>query len=384
MATMARDYYEILGVSREATADEIKKSYRRLAREKHPDVNAHRREEAEAEFKELGEAYAVLSDDQKRARYDRFGHEGVNGAGGVDFGSGGLGDIFDVFFGGGGGGSPFGGGVREQVRRGGDLRLNVQLTLEEVWAGVTKELEIPTRLHCGDCGGSGAAPGTSDEMCPACKGAGRLREVRQTFFGQFAQEVPCARCGGRGRIVPTPCPTCRGEGRVKGKRSVSVQIPAGVDEGDRVRVMGAGEDGEAGSPPGDLYCVIYVQEHRQFERHDFDALLVMPISFAQAALGDSISVPTLERDDTGETRKAEVVVPAGTQTGAQFSISDKGFADRYGRRGDQVCVARVIVPTKLSERQKDLLREFAEISDEHPEEHPRGFFSKIKDVFGVE
>jgi molecular chaperone DnaJ len=385
MATMSRDYYEVLGVSREATADEIKKAYRRLAREKHPDVNAHRRDEAEAEFKELGQAYAALSDEQKRARYDRFGPEGVNGAPGPDFSGGGMGDIFDVFFGGGGGGSPFGGGgVREQVRRGGDLRLNVQLTLEEIWSGVTRDLEIPTRLRCTGCEGSGAAPGTSDETCTACKGAGRLREVRQTFFGQFAQEVPCARCGGRGRVIPTPCPTCRGEGRVKGKRNVSVQIPAGVDEGDRVRVTGAGEDGEAGSPPGDLYCVIYVQEHRQFERHEFDSLLVVPLSFAQAALGDLVTVPTLERNAAGEPVTAEVAIPAGTQTGAQFRISDKGFSDRYGRRGDQICIARVVVPTKMTERQKDLLREFAEISDEHPEEHPRGFFSKIKDVFGVE
>ena len=378
---MTKDYYEVLGVSRTASADEIKKAYRRLAREKHPDVNAHRREEAEAEFKEIGTAYAALSDEEKRARYDRFGPEGVNGpAGGADFSGGGLGDLFDVFFNGG-----MGGQTREQVRRGSDLRMNVKLTLEEIYAGVTKNLEIPTLLQCKTCSGNGAAPGTKVETCSGCKGTGRLREVRQTFFGQFAQEVPCARCGGKGRIAPTPCGDCRGEGRVRGKRSVSVQIPAGVDEGDRVRVMGAGEDGEAGTPAGDLYCMIYVDQHREFQRHENDVLYVMSVSFPQAALGDTLTVPTLAReDDSDEPVMADVVVPSGTQNGAHFRVPGKGFPNRYGHRGDQICVVRVGVPTKLNDRQKELLREFAEISDQYPEEHPRGFFDKIKDVFGVD
>jgi molecular chaperone DnaJ len=379
---MTEDFYEILGVSREASASEIKTAYRKLAREWHPDANPQRRDEAEAKIKEINTAYGVLSDEEKRARYDRFGAEGVD----ANMGGAGVGDIFDIFFG--GGGSPFGGGgrgdVREQVRRGGDLRLNLAMTLEEIWAGTTRDLEIPTRLRCGTCEGNGAAPGTSAETCPACSGSGRVREVRQTFFGQFAQEAPCARCGGRGKVVPTPCPTCRGEGRTKGKRSVHVEIPAGVDEGDRIRVTGAGEDGEAGAPPGDLYCVVAPQPHARFERIENTVATVVPISFAQAALGDTIAVPTLELGDDGRPVESEITIPAGTQNGAQFRIAGKGFTDRYGRRGEQICVARIVVPKTLNDRQKELLREFAEISDEHPEEHPRGFFSKIKDVFGVD
>lgn len=380
MAEMTIDYYEALTVSREASPDEIKKAYRRLAREWHPDANPHRRDEAEARIKDINTAYGVLSDPDKRARYDRFGAEGVDGN--MGGGAGGVGDLFDIFFNGGAG---FGGGgsVREQVRRGGDLRLNLQLSLEEIWAGTTRDLEIPTRLKCETCNGNGAAAGTEPETCPGCNGAGRVREVRQTFFGQFAQEAPCARCGGRGKVVATPCPTCSGEGRVRGKRSVKVDIPAGVDEGDRVRVMGGGEDGEMGSPAGDLYCVIYVQQHERFERMENNALTVVPLSFPQAALGDTVSVPTLEQKD-GEAVMASVTVPAGTQNGAQFRVPGKGFPDRYGRRGDQICVARIAVPRKLNERQKEILREFAELSDEHPDEHPRGFFDKIKDALGMD
>jgi molecular chaperone DnaJ len=378
---MATDYYEVLGVSRTATADEIKKAYRRLAREHHPDVNAHRRDEAEAHFKEISEAYGVLSDEEKRARYDRFGPEGVNG-GGVDFsGVGGLGDIFEVFINGMGGmGGVTGERARQQTRRGSDLRVDVTLTLEDVYAGVTRELEVASLLQCQSCGGGGAAPGTQTESCSSCRGSGRLREVRQTFFGQFVQEVPCAKCGGSGRIVPHPCPECRGEGRVRGKRRVTVQIPPGVDEGDRVRVVGAGEEGQMGAPPGDLYCFIYVEPHRHFQRREDDAFYVMPISFPQAALGDTIRVPTLERDGDDKPVMGEIIIPAGTQNGAQFRLPDRGFPTRYGRRGDQICVARVLIPTKLQERQKDLLREFAEISDQHPEEHPRGFFDKLKEA----
>jgi molecular chaperone DnaJ len=380
---MAKDYYEILGVSRTASADDIKKAYRRLAREHHPDVNADRREEAEAMFKQIGEAYNVLSDEQKRARYDRYGEAGVNGGGASDFdfgGVGNLGDLFEVFFSGasGGGGSTR---TREQLRRGSDVRADVTLTLEEIYAGVIKELEVPTLLRCDVCEGNGAQPGTAVETCTACQGSGRQREVRNTFFGQFVQEAPCARCGGTGQFVPNPCTKCRGEGRIRGTRNITVQIPAGVDEGDRVRVVGGGEDGAKGAPPGDLYCFIYVEEHDDFQRRDREVLYVMSISFPQAALGDTIMVPTLERDEEGEPIEAEVTIPAGTQNGTLFRLTGKGFTDRYGRRGDQICVARVIVPKNLTERQKELLREFAEISEEHPEEQPRGFFDRLKDAF---
>ncbi|RYG68091.1 molecular chaperone DnaJ [bacterium] len=378
---MARDYYEVLGVSKTATPDEIRKAYRKLAREHHPDVNPDRRDEAEAQFKEIGEAYNALSDEQKRARYDRFGPEGVSGGGGPDIsGAGGLGDLFDVFFGGAGGGA---GRAREDIRRGSDIRADVTLTLEECWAGVTKELRIPTLRTCGTCSGSGAAPGTQPENCVQCSGSGRVREVRNTFFGQFVQEAPCPRCAGRGKIIPNPCPTCRGDGRVRGERNVSIAIPMGVDEGDRVRVTGSGEDGQAGSPPGDLYCFISVEESRDFQRRENDVLHVMTLSYAQAALGDTVEVPTLEMNGDKHV-EASINVPAGTQNGALFRVSGKGFTSRGGYRGDQVCVTRVVVPKKLNDRQKELLREFAEIENEHLEEQPRGFFDKLKDAFGLD
>jgi molecular chaperone DnaJ len=378
---MPRDYYEVLGVARTASAEEIKRAYRRLAREHHPDVNHDRQAEAETLFKEIGEAYGVLSDDSKRAQYDRFGHEGVSGP--ADFGGGagvgGLGDLFEVFFN--GVQQAAGERARDAVRRGSDLRVNVRLTLEEIYSGARRDLEIPTLLGCETCDGSGAAPGSDVQTCSACKGAGRLREVRQTFIGQFVQEVPCVKCGGRGEIITTPCTSCNGQGRVRGKRSVSVEIPAGVDEGDRVRIMGAGEDGENGAPAGDLYCLIHVEAHREFQRRDTDAIHVVSVSFAQAALGDTVRVPTLELDASGEPVEAEIIVPAGTQNGTQFRLHGKGFPNRYNARGDQICLTRVVVPTRLDERQKELLREFAELSGDDPEEHPRGFFDKLKDAF---
>ncbi len=379
---MTTDYYEVLGVSKTATPDEIRKAYRQLARKYHPDVNPDGREEAEAKFKEVSAAYAVVSDEQKRAVYDRYGADAVNGVGqpsGPDIG-GGLGDLFDVFFGGTQGGA---GRAREDLQRGADLRYDLSLTLQECWAGVTKELRVPSMLKCKTCAGSGAAPGTKPETCQQCGGAGRVREVRQTFFGQFVQEAPCPRCSGRGKIIPNPCPTCRGDGRTRAERQVTVSIPPGVDEGDRVRVTGAGEDGTNGSPAGDLYCFVYVEEDAKFQRRDNDVLHLMNISYAQAALGDTIQVPTLEQSD-GQPVTAEVRVPSGTQNSAMFRVSGKGFTTRGGYRGDQVCVARIEVPKKLTDRQKELLREFADIEKDHPQEVPRGFFNKLKDVIGLD
>ncbi len=379
--TMTIDYYETLEISRTATEDEIKKAYRRLAREHHPDVNAHRREEAEAKFKEIGTAYAVLSDPQKRQRYDRYGADAANGGGASDFDFGGavnLNDLFDLFAGATG---ATGTRAREQVRRGSDVRADITLTLHECYAGVTKEIEVPTLLNCQTCDATGAAPGTKVEPCVACGGTGRLREVRATFFGQFVQETPCARCGGKGKMIPTPCPKCHGDGRVRDKRKLSVQIPAGVDDGDRVRVLGGGEDGAQGAEAGDLYCFVTVANNDHFERRERDVLYALPLSYAQAALGDTIQVPTLEFTPEGEPVYAEITVPAGTQPNSLFRVNGKGFPDRYGRRGDQICVARLLVPRQLNERQKELLREFAELSDERPEEHPRGFFDKLKGAF---
>ena len=256
----------------------------------------------------------------------------------------------------------------------------MQLTLEEAWAGTKRELEIGTLLRCETCNGNGAKAGSQVAECSGCQGSGRQRTVQRTFFGQFVQEVPCARCGGSGKYITDPCQTCGGEGRVRGKRKVSVGIPAGVDEGNQVRVPGAGEEGPQGTPPGDLYCFIYLREHEQFERHGHDVACVLPISFAQAALGDAVDVPTLEQDENGEHLSVSVSIPSGTQTGEVFRIAGKGFPNGYGTRGDQICVARVMVPKRLNDRQKELLREFAEISDEHVIEHPRGFLHRLKDA----
>ena len=371
-----KDPYEVLGVEKTASDAEIKKAFRRMARDHHPDANPDRLEEAQKRMADLNAAYALLSDPKQRAQFDRYGAGGP-GASGFDFSQSGvnIGDLFDIFTN--VAGSP-GGRAREAVRRGSDVRADVVLTLEECWAGVSKNLEIPTLLLCETCSGSGAAPGTETQSCVQCAGSGRQREVRNTFFGQFVQESPCARCGGTGKIIPTPCATCKGEGRARAKRDLNVQIPAGVDEGDRVRVVGGGEDGAQGTPPGDLYCFITVEDHERFERAERDVLLGIPLSFSQAALGDTIEVPTLERTPEGQPITSTVTIPEGTQANALFRLSGKGFPDRYGRRGDQICVAQVVVPRNLSERQRELLRELAEESDERPEEQPRGFFSKIK------
>lgn len=380
---MARDYYEVLGVARSASGDEIKSAYRKLAREHHPDRNPDSRDESARLMAEINQAYGTLSDSDKRAQYDRFGADGPGAGGGVDFGAGGfsgLNDIFDVFL---GGVAASGQRERQNARRGADLRFDLELSLEDAWSGVSRELQVPTLLRCEPCDGSGAAPGTKPETCSACSGTGRLRQVRQTFFGQFVQEAPCARCGGTGRLIPTPCSTCRGEGRIRGTRDVRVQVPAGIDDGDRLRVPGAGEDApdsKPGSAPGDLYCFVTLQEHAQFARDSETALCLLPITFPQAALGDTLRVPTLERDESGETMFTDVLIPAGTQGGARFRVVGKGFSGRGGSRGDQICVTRVVVPKNLSDRQKELLRDFAEESQEQLDEHPRGFFDRLKDA----
>ena len=380
---MAKDFYATLGVEKGASADEVRRAYRKLAREHHPDVNPDNAAVAEAKFKEITEAYGVLSDDQKRAQYDRYGEAGLGGAGGPDIGgSGGLGDLFEVFFGGGAGGG-MGARAREDLRRGSDLRADVSLTLEECYAGVTKDLRVPSLLKCKTCNGEGAAPGSKPEACQQCSGSGRVREIRNTFFGQFVQEAPCPRCSGRGKIITNPCSTCKGDGRVRAQRQVSVAIPPGVDEGDRVRIVGAGEDGQSGSSPGDLYCFIYVEPHQHFQRRDNDVLHMMPISFAQAALGDKIQVPTLELNGENPITH-EISIPAGTQNGTNFRVSGKGFTTRGGYRGDQICVARVVVPKKISDRQRELLREFAEIENQELSEHPRGLFGRLKDAIGLD
>lgn len=370
--TAKRDYYEVLGVTRDAPKDEIKKAYRTLARKHHPDINPDRKEEAEEEFKELSEAYAILSDDDKRARYDRYGH---NAPGGYDFdfsrdfGVGSFSDIFDVFFGGSGDSRP-----RDRVYRGDDLRYDLSLSYEEAYTGVEHEVEMTRFETCDTCGGSGAKPGSSPEKCSYCSGQGQVRESRSTFFGHFQTVTPCPRCQGDGQVIADPCPECHSEGRASKKRKLSVAIPAGVDSGARVRVPGQGNDGPGGGPPGDLYIFVHLKSHDFFERRNGDVYCEVPITFPQASLGTRIPIPTLNG-------KEDLEVPAGTQTGTVFRIRGKGFPDPHGYgRGDQHAVIRVVTPTDLNEKQKGLLREFAETRGDKLRGQEKGFFEKIKDL----
>lgn len=365
-----RDYYEVLGVARQATADEIKKAYRKLARQYHPDANPGDKS-AEAKFKEVAEAYEVLGDPEKRAGYDRFGHaatdgQGFGGFGGADFG--GLGDIFDMFFGG-------TGRQRRGPEKGADLRVDMELTFKEAAFGLEKDIKVPRTEECGTCGGTGAAPGSKPQTCSTCNGAGQVQFAQSTPFGRLVQTRTCDRCHGTGKIIEKPCGTCQGAGQVRRSRNIHVKIPAGVDNGTRLRVSGEGESGLRGGPRGDLYVYIYVKPHKIFSREGNDVICEIPVSFAQAALGDEIEVPTLEGT-------AKIKVPEGTQHGTVFRLRAKGIPDigGYGR-GDQHVRIKVVTPTKLSDRQKELLKEFARISGENPLGTEKGFLDKVKDAF---
>lgn len=371
-----RDYYEVLGVGRTATEEELKKAYRRLARQYHPDVN--KGEDAEARFKEINEAYAVLHDPQKRAAYDRFGHAGVEGNGGLNdfagFGFGGLGDIFEEFFG-------FGtraNATRPGPVRGGDLRTLLTLTFEEAIFGCEKEIEVNRLERCPNCGGSGAEPGSQPRRCVECNGRGEVRRVQQSLFGSFVNVTICPQCGGRGEVVGTPCSQCRGEERVPVTKRLMVTVPAGVDNDTQMRLAGEGEAGLRGGPPGNLYLTLRVQPHRYFRRNENDVLLDLGINFAQAALGDKIKVPTLEGED-------ELVIPAGTQTGASFRLRGKGVPHlRRNGRGDQIVTVHVRTPTNLTPQQRKLLKELGEtLGDEVTPQESKSFFNKVKDAFGV-
>lgn len=377
---MAVDYYELLGVARNATADDLKKAYRKRARELHPDANPDNPEAAE-QFKELSNAYAVLSDDQQRARYDRYGPEGVTGPGqpnmGDMFGGGGIGDIFDAFFGGGSGGSPFGGGRRGPAGppRGQDMEVAVDITFEQAVFGA----EIPVTLRlpqgCETCDGSGAGAGTEPVTCSECSGSGQVQRVRQSVLGQMVTTSPCARCGGLGRIVTTPCTTCRGEGRVTSEKTYTVDVPGGVVDGSTLRLTRRGAVGPRGGGPGDLYVHLRVASHDRFVRDGDHLLCEVPISIAQAALGTHITLDTLDGDE-------ELTVPAGTQPGRQFVLKGRGVTRLQGRgRGDLIAVVRVDVPTKLNADESDLLRQFAEGRGETIGEPAGGLFSKIKSAF---
>ena len=372
-----KDYYEVLGVSRQASSDEIKKAYRKLAKKYHPDMNPGDKE-AEARFKEINEAYEVLSDDQKRAAYDRYGHaafDGTGGGGGFSgfegFGFGGLDDLFESFMGG------FGRtrSRRNEPIRGRDLQYSLEITFEEAAFGVTKEIPVTRLQTCNTCGGTGARPGTSVENCKRCSGTGQIRYSQATPFGQFVNVRTCDVCQGEGKVVTHPCETCHGKGRVSKNQRISINIPAGIDEGQTIPLRGEGESGLRGGPPGDLYVKIHIRPHEIFKREGYDVVCDVPISFTQAALGAEIDIPTIDG-------LMKFTIPEGTQTSTVFKIKGKGIKRlRSNTRGDQYIRVIVEVPVKLSQKQKDLLRQFAEISGDEVFEKKKGFFDKVKDLF---
>lgn len=371
-----RDYYDILGVSRNASSEEIKRAFRKLAMQYHPDKNKD--DGATARFKEINEAYEVLSDDEKRQIYDRFGHAGVRGSGGFssDFtGFAGFSDIFEDLFGGFARSSAT---QRRAPRRGGDLRHVLTINFEEAIFGVDKEIEITRYDTCPSCHGSGAEPGTQPKRCPQCNGTGEVRRVQQTILGSMVNVSTCDRCGGEGEIVTTPCHECRGYKRVQHSHKLTVQIPAGVDDGTQIRLAGQGEPGVNGGPAGNLYVQLKVRPHKFFQRQDNDILLDVKINFAQAALGDEITVPTLDGD-------VPLKIPAGTQTGKTFTLPDKGvpFLRRNGR-GDQIVTVHVMTPEHLTDEQRKLLKQLAKTLGKEVIEQPnKGILDKMKDVLGV-
>lgn len=370
-----RCYYEVLGIAKTASETEIKKAYRKMARQYHPDVNPGNKE-AEAKFKEAAEAYDVLCDAQKRANYDQFGHAGVNGQGfggfngggfgGADFG--GFGDIFDMFFGG-------GTQQRRGPQKGSDLRIDIDITLEEAAFGLEKDLNIPQWEACDTCKGSGAAPGTEAKTCTECKGSGQIQFTQQTPFGRFTQTKTCHVCHGDGKVIEKPCSTCHGKGKVRKNRKIHVKIPQGVDTDSRLRVSGAGEAGQKGGPHGDLYVYINVLPHKFFFREEDDLIYEYKASFPQVALGDEVEVPTLKE-------KIKLKIPEGTQSGTFFRLKGKGIPrlNGYGQ-GDLHIKVVVVTPTKLTEEQKELYRQLSSVTGEKPSEEQKGFFDKVKDAF---
>ncbi|HEY5544299.1 MAG TPA: molecular chaperone DnaJ [Candidatus Binatia bacterium] len=365
-----KDYYELLGVGRSAGEDEIKKAYRKLALQYHPDRNPGDKH-AEEKFKEVSEAYSVLSDPQKRSQYDQFGHaafgEGGPFAGGFDF-AGGFEDIFGDIF-----GEFFGGSTTGRRRgRGQDLRYNLTLKFEEAVSGVEKKVKIPRHGACESCRGTGAKPGTAPQTCPTCRGRGQV-SFQQGFF---SVSRTCNQCQGQGTIIKEPCLTCAGAGRVRNMHTLSVKIPAGVDNGSRLKLRGEGESAPPGGAPGDLYVVIQVEPHPIFMRDNLDIICDVPISFVQAALGAEIDVPTLDG-------KVKMKIPSGTQSGKLFRMKGKGIKDVHGlQQGDQHVRVTVETPTRLTARQKELLKEFAALGGEEVNPLSKGFFDKMKELFG--
>ena len=371
-----RDYYEVLGLERNAGPDDIRRAYRKLARQYHPDVN--KEPDAEARFKEVTEAYEVLGDSERRSLYDRFGHAGVqNGGPGFGFdggpfgGFGGIDSLFENLFGG-------ARTTRRGPRRGADLRYHMVLTFEEAVFGAEKEIEVSRQVTCPRCNGNRAETGEQAVRCPVCAGSGEVRRTQSSFLGQFVSVTPCERCHGEGSIILNPCSECRGRGVVRSSRKLEVRVPAGIDEGFHLRLAGEGEAGEPGAPPGDLFIEFSIKPHPLFRRMGQDLHLEMPINIAQAALGDRLEVPTIEGT-------AEVKLEPGTQSGDTTRLRGEGVPNlRGGARGDQVITYSVVVPKNLSERQKKLLRELEETLDRpQPREGERGFFDKVRDALGL-
>ncbi len=374
-----RDYYEVLGVSKGCTEDELKKAYRKLAKQYHPDLNPGDKE-AEAKFKEVNEAYEVLSDADKRSRYDQFGHAGVDpnfGAGGGGFSGAGFGDLNDLF--GSFFGSGFGFGGSSQTRnpngpiRGNDVNTSISLTFLEAALGCKKEITVKRLVTCKDCGGSGAAEGTSPVTCPECNGTGQMTVQQRTPFGIVQTVKTCTRCGGKGKIVKEPCKTCAGKGRVRVTKKLEVNIPAGIDHGQTFALRGQGDEGINGGPSGDLNVTVSVQRDELFVRDGYDVWCDVPITYTQAVLGDEIIVPTIDG-------KVKYEVSEGTQPGTVFRLRNKGVPYVNGKgRGDQYVKAIVEVPTNLSSKQKDLLRDFEKTMTDKNYNKRKGFFDKLKD-----
>jgi molecular chaperone DnaJ len=371
-----RDYYQVLGVSRDASAEELKRAYRRLARQYHPDVN--NAPEAEEQFKEINEAYEVLSDQEKRSRYDRFGHAGVQGSGMGSTGFEGFGfgidDIFESFF----GGTRAGTTARQRPQRGQDLRYDLSIAFTEAVFGCEKEIKVSRHETCLVCGGTGAKPGTTPVRCRECEGTGEVRHVQRSIFGSFVNVTTCPRCRGSGEEITTACSECQGRKKVVRSRRLSVKIPAGVDDGTRIRLTGEGELGTMGGPSGHLYVFVTVEPHEFFVRQDNNIILDLTINITQAALGDHIHVPTLDGEE-------ELIIPPGTQTGDIFRLRARGvpYLRRAGR-GDQLIVVTAAVPKKLTARQRELFEELGEtLGREVISQQDKGFLDRVKEAFGL-
>ena len=375
MTTQKRDYYDILGVPKNASDDDLKKAFRKLAFQYHPDRN--KESGAEEKFKEINEAYQVLSDPEKRSQYDRFGHAGLSGSasGGDGFGGfSGFGDIFDSFF----GGSGFGGSTRNRnsARRGGDIEVTMTVEFEEAVFGTEKDFEVNRIETCSKCRGSKSEPGSTVANCGTCGGSGQVRKAQQSVFGQFVQVADCGACRGQGKVVSNPCGKCRGQGRERVNRKLAVTIPPGIEEDTQIRLTNEGEHGVNGGPPGDLYIGFKVKGHKHFLREGINIRYQLPINIAQASLGSLVYVPTLDG-------RVELNVPAGTQPGQVFRMKGKGVAQLQGnRRGDQLVTIDVKVPKKLSKEQKILLEQLRDSFPDNDEDDKEGIFDKFKNTFG--